>query len=79
MHRAKGDRFVRANELPVRQCSVISVCVLCLFLMVPWVGLQCIHVIVSFTGHTHFYFVMSSCHMAVGALCLFLMVQWAGL
>ena len=30
-------------------------------------------------GHTHFYFVMSSCHMAVGALCLFLMVQWAGL
>ena len=20
MHRAKGDRFVRANELPVRQC-----------------------------------------------------------
>ena len=22
MHRAKGDRFVRANELPVRQCNL---------------------------------------------------------
>ena len=26
MHRAKGDRFVRANELPVRQCIMV-----CLF------------------------------------------------
>ena len=24
MHRAKGDRFVRANELPVRQCGHIA-------------------------------------------------------
>ena len=55
----------------------MAVSVLCLFLMVSWVGLQCI--IVALPGHTHFYFVMSCCHVAVGALCLFLMVQWAGL
>ena len=26
MHRAKGDRFVRANELPVRQCIICDHC-----------------------------------------------------
>ena len=30
---------------------VVAVCVLCVFLMVPWVGLQ--SVIVVFPGHTH--------------------------
>ena len=24
MHRAKGDRFVRASELPVRQCRLLE-------------------------------------------------------
>ena len=32
----------------------MSVSVLCLFLTVPWVGLQC--VIVAFPSHTHFVF-----------------------
>ena len=32
---------------------VLTVCVLCLFLMVLWVGLQ--FVIVAFPGHTHFF------------------------
>ena len=32
---------------------VVAVCVMCLFLMVPWVGLQ--SVIVTFPGHTHLF------------------------
>ena len=33
---------------------VVGVSVLCLFYMIPWVGLQ--SVIVAFPGHTHLYF-----------------------
>ena len=35
-------------------CCVVVVCVLCLFLTVPWAGLQ--SVIVAFPGHTHLLF-----------------------
>ena len=31
----------------------VTVSILCLFLTVPWVGMQC--VIVVFPGHTHFF------------------------
>ena len=33
-------------------CCLVAPSVLCLFLMVPWVDIQC--VIVVFPGHTHF-------------------------
>ena len=36
-------------------CCHMTVNILCLFLTVLWVGLQC--VIVAFSGHTHFLFV----------------------
>ena len=39
---------------PFDWCPV-NVGVLCLFLAVPWAGLQC--VIVSFSGHTHLLFI----------------------
>ena len=32
---------------------VVAACILCLFLMVPWVGLQ--YEILTFPGHTHYY------------------------
>ena len=35
----------------------MAVCVLCLFLAVPWVDMQ--SVIVALPGHTHFFKVMS--------------------
>ena len=43
--------LVRGRELLALLC-VVAVCVLCLFLVVPWVGLQ--SVIVAFPVHTHF-------------------------
>ena len=40
--------------LPYR--CIVTVNVLCLFLTVPWVGLQC--VIVVFPDHTHYFFIL---------------------
>ena len=37
--------------------DVVTVCVLCLFLMVTWVGM--LSVIVTFLGHTHLFFQFS--------------------
>ena len=42
----------------------VSVSVLCLFLMVPWIVLQC--VIVSFPGHTHLCFDLPKIFLRVG-------------
>ena len=39
--------------LELSSCWHVAVSVLCLFLTVSWVGLQC--VIVAFPGHTHFF------------------------
>ena len=43
---------VQNQTLPLSSDLVLVVRVLFLFLIVPWVGLQC--VIVAFPGHTHF-------------------------
>ena len=46
---------------------VVAVCVLCLFLMVPWVGLQSVNV--AFPGNTHLLFAMTAalyCHQIWG-------------
>ena len=37
----------------LRVNCVVAVCDLCLFLTVPWVGMQ--SVIVAFPGHTHIF------------------------
>ena len=44
--------------LKLCSCCLVAVCVLCLFLMMQWVGLQC--VIVAFSGHTYL-FLKSAC------------------
>ena len=65
---------------------LVLVCVLCLFLTVPWVGLQC--VILAFSDHPFcnravnkeliallefFFFFFFCCRVAISVLCLFLM------
>ena len=44
---------MRKKELVALHYCVVAVCVLCLFLMVPWVGLQSL--MVSFPDHTHLF------------------------
>ena len=41
-----------SKKLNLCSCFCVAVSILYLFLMMPWVGLQC--VIVAFPGHTHF-------------------------
>ena len=53
----KMKRKLVALLLLPHRC-IVSVNLLCLFLMVPWVDLQC--VIVVFPDHTHFLFVGDS-------------------
>ena len=48
-----GEKKNGCFTLIAFQCH-LTVSVLCLFLTVPWVGLQC--VIVAFPGHTHLLF-----------------------
>ena len=43
----------RAGSFEYFKC-VLAVCVLCLFFMLPWVGLQ--SATVAFPGHTHLLF-----------------------
>ena len=45
--------LLRIRELEVCSCGLVSVCVLCLFLNVPWVCLW--SVIVVFPSYTHLY------------------------
>ena len=53
--------------------SIVSV--LCLFLMVPWVGLQC--VIVTVTGYTHSFCKIKSGMMLTLNFCLSVLVLMA--
>ena len=48
------NHFNEVALLLLSSCGHLAVSVLCLFLTVPWVGLQC--VIVAFPGHSHLLF-----------------------
>ena len=51
-------------------CCCVTVCVLCLFLAMPWVGLR--SVIITFSGHAHLHFGPDSfCCSDMSALLLF--------
>ena len=43
--------FSNHHAVEEKAGCVVAVCIMCLFLTVPWVGLQ--SVIVAFPGHTH--------------------------
>ena len=50
----KRERESWLLYLKLSSCCLVSVNVLCLFLMVPWVGLH--FVTVTFPGHTHLHY-----------------------